>query len=113
MRQTMTQDDLSRMALAYQGTGAVSAENRGFGFRPGFFDRDSGRFLLARDADGLPASVHRFDGLPDEWVVDRDGAGSPLAVKPSVVPGFIRDGAFFTREQAAQLVQWELDKLAS
>jgi len=30
-----------------------------------------------------------------------------------LVVGFERQGYFFTREQAAQLIQWELDKLAS
>lgn len=113
MRQMMTQDDLSRLAVSYQGSGGVGAENQEFGFRPAFLDRDSGQFLLARDASGTPAAVHRFDGLPDEWVLRRDQAGRPMAVKPSVVPGFVRDGFFFTREQAAQLVQWELDKRAN
>lgn len=113
MRQTMTYDDLSQLAVTFRDTGGVSEENRSLGFRPAFLDRDSGRFLMARNAEGAPAAVHQFDGLPDDWVVRRDQTGRPLAVKTSVVAGFVRGGCFYTREQAAQLVQWELDKRAS
>ncbi len=113
MRQMMTYDDLTESSASFRDTGGVSEENRGLGFRPAFLDRDSGRFLMARNAEGAPAVVHQFDGLPDDWVARRDPAGRPVAVKASVVAGFVRAGCFYTREQAAQLVQWELDKRAS
>ncbi|MEK7323082.1 MAG: hypothetical protein AABZ84_08390 [Pseudomonadota bacterium] len=112
MRQMMTYDDLSEVSASFRDTGGVSEENRSLGFRPAFFNRDNGRFLMACNAEGTPAAVHQFDGLPDDWVAGRDQSGRPVAVKASVVAGFVRGGCFYTREQAAQLVQWELDKLA-
>jgi hypothetical protein len=45
-----------------------------------------------------------MDGLPEEWVADRDAGGCPRALKPSIVAGFVRDGEFYTREQAACLL---------
>ena len=113
MKPMFTSDELVQQSMAYRGTGGVSAENRDFGFRPAFFDRDSGRIHISCDADGKPAPFHLFDGLPLECIVERDREGRPCAVKASVVVGFVREGYFFTREQAAQLIQWELDKLVS
>jgi hypothetical protein len=113
MKQMLTSEDVALQSMAYRGTGGVSAENRSFGFLPAFLDRESGRFYLSCDSRGVPAAIHQFDGLPSEWVVARDIEGKPSAVKASVVAGFVREGYFFTREQAAQLIQWELDKLAS
>ena len=111
MKQMFTSNDMFQQSLAYRGTGGVSAENRAYGFLPAFLDRDSGRIYPSCDANGMPAAGHQFDGLPEEWIVGRDLAGRPCAVKASVVVGFVRDGYFFTREQAAQLIQWELDKV--
>jgi hypothetical protein len=48
------------------------------------------------------APIHLLCGLPDEWVVTRDSAGCVSSVKASVVAGFLRDGRFYTRQQAAQ-----------
>ncbi len=112
MKQVLTQREMTRQSVTYQGTGGVSAGNRGFGFVPAFLDRSSGCVHLSCGADGQPAAIHRFDGLPDEVVLSRDECGCPLVVKPSLIAGFVRDGVFFTREQAAALVEWELDKVA-
>jgi hypothetical protein len=48
------------------------------------------------------APIHLLCGLPAEWVVSRDAAGGVSAVKPSIVAGFLRDGRFYTREEAAR-----------
>ena len=45
--------------------------------------------------------MHLLDGLPDEWVVNRDTGGRPSAVRPSVIAGFVRNGLFYTREEVA------------
>jgi hypothetical protein len=34
-------------------------------------------------------------------VAARDAGGSIIALKDSIVAGFVRDGVFYTREQAA------------
>ena len=113
MKQMLTSDDVIEESLAYRGTGGVSAENSAYGFRPAFLDRDTGRIHLCRAAAGNAATAHGFDGLPEECVRAKDAQGRPYAVKGALVVGFERQGYFFTREQAAQLIQWELDKLAS
>ena len=113
MRQWLTQEDVAEQSQAYRGTGGVSEENRAFGFLPAFLDRESGRIHLSCDARGVPSAVHQFDGFPGDWVVARDQHGKPCAVKASVEAGFVREGYFFTREQAAQLIEWEMDRAIS
>src|SRR3569623_1573775 len=112
MKQSFTRDQLQHQAAVYLGTGGVSAENRQFGFRPAFLNRESGECALSCDACGAPAAIHQFDGVPESWVALRDASGRPVAHKSSVVSGYMRDGQFFTRDHAAQMVQWELDKAA-
>ena len=101
MNTALTLVILRQENLAFVGTGGVSQENRSGGFRPAFYDRASGRAVLARFADGRPAPMHLLDGLPREWVVARDAGGRVSAVKDTVIAGFLRDGRFYTREQAA------------
>ena len=112
MKQSFTRDQLQHQAAVYLGTGGVSAENRQFGFKPAFLNRESGECALSCDACGAPAAIHQFDGVPESWVALRDASGRPVALKSSVVSGFMRNGQFFTRDLAAQMVQWELDKAA-
>lgn len=113
MKLMLTSQDVIEESLAYRGTGGVSAENRAYGFLPAFLDRDTGRIHLCGAAAANAVTAHGFDGLPEECVLARDAQGRPYAVKATLVVGFERQGYFFTREQAAQLIQWELDKLAS
>jgi hypothetical protein len=101
MHKLLTTETLKKQNLAFVGTGGVSEENRSSGFRPAFYDRATDRAVLARFADGRPAPMHLLDGLPGEWVVERDAAGRVRAIKDSVVAGFVRNGTFYTREQAA------------
>lgn len=112
MKSVMTREKLYKQARMFAGRGGISEENRGFGFCPAFLDKESGEFVVCCHADGAPATVHLFDGVPPAWVALRDVDGRPIAVKASIVAGFVRDGHFLTREQAAQLVQWEMDKAA-
>jgi hypothetical protein len=101
MNKLLTIETLRKQNLAFLGTGGVSAENRSGGFRPAFHDLTSGRTALARFADGRPAPMHLLEGLPEEWVVQRDASGRISAIKDSVIAGFVRNGMFYTREQAA------------
>jgi hypothetical protein len=55
-------------------------------------------------ADGRPAPFHLLDGLPDEVVLERQPCGRVRSIKASVVSGFVLDGDFFTREEAAARV---------
>lgn len=100
----LTAQVLHQQNLAFQGTGGVSTGNRSQGFAPAFCDTATGIIHLARFADGRPAPMHLIDGLPSELIMSRDAAGKSTAVKSSVVAGFVRDGLFYTREQAARSV---------
>ncbi|MFN0302679.1 MAG: hypothetical protein ACKVQU_20280 [Burkholderiales bacterium] len=92
---------LRRESAPHDGTAGSSAGNQSQGFRPGFIDTDTGIIYNALFADGRPAPCHLLDGLPETVVVSRDQRGRVHAVKATIVPGFIRQGEFFTRAEAA------------
>jgi hypothetical protein len=86
----------------FRGTGGLSENNGGAGFVPAFCDQETGRTELSRLPAGLPARIHLLGGLPEERVVRRDARGGILAVKATVTAGSVRDGRFYSREEAAQ-----------
>lgn len=104
MAPLLTRQRIRRENLAFAGTGGVSAENRCRRFEPAFRDEATGRVELSRYANGALAPMHLIDGLPDEWIRERDDAGRARALKSTIATGFVRDGRFYTREQAACLV---------
>jgi hypothetical protein len=53
--------------------------------------------------------MHLLEGLPDTLLLARAPSGRVTAVKDSVVAGFVRDGRFYTRDEAAQIVAIEAD----
>lgn len=91
--------------LKFRGTGGRSQANRGAGFTPAFLDEETGRTEPSRLPGGVPAPIHLLCGLPDEWVVTRDASGGVVAVKASIVAGFLRGGRFYSREEAALACQ--------
>ncbi|QDF96381.1 hypothetical protein CJ010_07425 [Azoarcus sp. DD4] len=99
----MTAAVLSRENEVFQGTAAVSSGNRHRGFRPAFRDQETGEVFLSCHADGRPAAFHLLDGLPPELTI-RDGAGRVRGAKASLSSGFVLDDRFFSREEAARLV---------
>lgn len=100
--QAMNADRLIRDKVAHVGSGGVSENNRNCGFRAAFRNQDSGCVVLARFKNGALAPMHLLDGLPEAWVLERDAcSGRVMAVKPSVIAGFLCQGRFYTREQAA------------
>ena len=74
------------------------------GFRPAYYDYSTCTTYLSRFADGSPAPVHLLDGLPEHLVAVREPGGRVLAVRPSLIAGFERNGFFYTRINAARLV---------
>ncbi|HOB62670.1 MAG TPA: hypothetical protein PKI41_11195 [Candidatus Competibacteraceae bacterium] len=102
MAQTLTLNTLEADNRSFAGTGGISQGNWHCGFIPGFLDRETGAIYHSRRADGSPASFHALDGLPDHLILARDPAtGRVMAIKASVIAGFVRWGCFYTREQAA------------
>lgn len=92
---------LAAQNRAYRGGGGVSAGNRGHGFRPAFLDQVTGIVYPSCFANGCAAPVHVLDGLPEKLVVKRQQQGRVTAVRDGIIAGFLRDGVFYTREQAA------------
>ena len=92
---------LKQQNAQYENTMGVSGKNRPEGFIPAYFNEISGVSIESRFADGRPAPVHILDGLPEEWVALRDPYGRVTRTQPGIVAGFLRDGQFYTREQAA------------
>ena len=88
-----------------RGTGGVSQENRDCGFIPAFYDSYSCQVVISRFANGNPAPIHVLDGLPEDGVIGRDKGGRVVAVKDSVISGFMCQGRFYTRAQAAQALR--------
>ena len=107
--QPMDADRLIKDNVAHIGSAGVSEHNQDQGFRPAFRNLETGCVVLARFKDGSPAPMHLLDGLPDEWVLEKDAAGRVLSVKPCVIAGFLRHGRFYTREQAAAAAAGEAD----
>jgi hypothetical protein len=104
MNQAMTQAVLGRENQAFRGRGGVSAETRPYGFRPAFLDSDTGEVYASCYADGQPAVFHLLDGLPQDLIVARHPTGRVTMVKNAITSGFVREGTFYTREEAAQAV---------
>jgi hypothetical protein len=100
----LTRYRLQRQSLEFAGTGGVSAANRSLGFAPAFLDSESGEVYPSRFTNGLPAPFHLLEGLPESLWRAKDNRGRPTAVKSSLVPGFSRNGRFFTRAEAARLL---------
>jgi hypothetical protein len=102
--QLMSIDTLASENRQYAGTTGISQNNRSAGFLPAFCDLETLAVEPSRFASGAMAPVHVLDGLPAEWIVSRDDNGRVRSLKGSVIAGFLRDGRFYTREQAAQLL---------
>lgn len=84
----------------YANTRGISQNNKSLGFQPGYLNSRNGECALSRFSDGRLAPVHVLEGLPDHWVRARDGKGKVTELEPGVISGFIRDGRFYTREEA-------------
>ncbi len=101
-RRALTPTSLQRENQQFKGTGGISERNSEAGFLPAFQDSATECVYPSCFANGALSPIHTLDGLPNEVVLERDSCGHVVAVKPTVIAGFIRDGRFFTREQAAR-----------
>ena len=96
----LTPAQIKTESACYEGHGGTSTEAACAGFEPAFLDSENGCIYRSCFANGNPAPIHLLDGLPAELILAKSPEGRVSAVKPSVVAGFVRSGAFYTREQA-------------
>jgi hypothetical protein len=94
MKDGMSIARLKLQNLLHRGTGGRSEENRDLGFRPAFLDFATQRIYPSCFRNGLPAAIHVLDGVPKD-----------VAMKPTLIAGFVRNGYFYTRRAAAKLSQ--------
>lgn len=102
MRGILSDQLLKTQNTLFGSTTGVSHNNRQEGFVPAYFDRTSGQAVISRFADGRPAPVHVLDGLPEEWIAQKDAAGHVTKVRAGVIAGFLRNDRFYTREEAVK-----------
>ncbi len=101
VRTQLTPSALQEENDLYRGSGGISEGNRALGFKPAFYDMETGISHVSKFANGLEAPMHILEGLPDEVVESRQEDGKVAAVKPGVISGFVQSNHFYTREQAA------------
>ena len=88
----------------YRGSGGASEDNRDAGFISAFLNRENGDVHSSVSSDGQVCSVLTLDGLPDSVIVRRSRNGMVTAVRRCIVAGFVRNGLFYSREQATDEV---------
>ncbi len=100
-RQFRTPATLGAENRQFANTCGLSQHNATHNFLPAFRNEETGEVALARFADGRQAPMHVIIGLPDSWAIARNSRGQIAAIAGCVVAGFVRDGQFFTRAEAA------------
>jgi len=103
----LTRKTLEDENRRYMGGGGISEENRGLGFLPAYLDSATGSIHPSCFRDGRRAPIHLLEGLPKRLVLRREPSGKVVALKGSVSAGFVREGRFYTREQAAMAMMRE------
>ena len=97
------------MSLPDQDSDSLASDNQAqsgsllAGMQPAFQHMLTGESHLAQLEAGVPAPVYGFAGLPDEWIVERDIAGNPVALHPDVIAGYWRDARFFALSQLSNM----------
>lgn len=102
------------LAGAYRTASTLGSENRQFAntcglsqhnachnFLPAFRNEETGEVALATFADGRQAPMHIILGLPKSWATAHNARGQVAAIASCVIAGFVRDGQFYTRAEAA------------
>ncbi len=100
-RTQLTPSALQQENDLFRGSGGISEGNRALGFKPAFYDMETGALHPSKFTNGIEAPMHVLDGLPSELVESRLENGKVAAVKPGVISGFVQGNHFYTREQAA------------
>lgn len=105
MPNALSNNELKFQNIVWRGTGALSAENRDLGFIPAFLDTERKEIHLSRHPNGELATIHILDGLPKHLLSTNDTSATRCKTKNCVIAGFLHDGKFYTREEAAAWVK--------
>ena len=100
----MTRQSLREQNQQFKGSGGISQENCSVGFVPAFQDSRTGGIYRSRFLDGRQAPVHVMDGLPSKLALKISDSGRVVALIDYVIAGFLRDGHFYTRREAANFI---------
>ncbi len=84
---------------AETGASRTGVHNVSFGFLPAFRDLLTGETHLSTNTDGSLAPVHLLDGIPEIWIKERDERGRVIALRESVIAGYLRGERFFTHRE--------------
>ena len=95
----MSQSQLAEQRGVYDKLGGSVFRDASFGFMPAFMDLKNREIHLSAYADGMPSVIHIFDGLPGHWVEEWDDQGKAVALKSTVIAGFMRNGSFYTLKE--------------
>jgi len=102
-RGELTHGKLGDEVKQFKGTGGISSENK---LTAGFRHKKTGEIFEAKDETGRNTSIHLLGGIPAKYVTEVDPRdGVTIAVSGDIEAGFIKDGKFLTREEAAQLTR--------
>ena len=101
MSRPLTQESVQRESIEYAGTCGESATAKKSRFLPAFRNDSDGSVELARMPNGQPAAMHLISELPSSWACKLDDQGKVIELIEEIVAGFVRDGRFYTREEAA------------
>ncbi len=102
LRGVLTELSLRDENVLYELSRGVSRNNAHLGFVPAYLNTATGEQVSARFADGSLAPIHVLDGLPEAWVSARDSEGHVTRTCSGLISGFIRNGRFYTREEASR-----------
>lgn len=89
--------------LAFGGTAGVSCNNSESGYIPAFLDKKTGQIEISRLKNGRPSPMHIINWLPKKWASSLASDGTVECLKPGIIAGFVCEGIFYTREEAAEL----------
>ncbi len=99
--------DTSQRAVAASKIEAAIAQAGIYGFTPAFYNSKSGDAVFARSASGYPVPTQSLGSVPGEWLNSRGYDRKVHARNEEVVPGYVRDGYFFTHDRAAAAIERE------
>lgn len=97
MKQLLTAHKLRRVAFSCKHAEQICA----FGFVPAFYNKMTMTGNISRFTSGAPAPIHLLDSVPADWVARRSANGKIVALKETVIAGYMCNGFFYTPEEVA------------